>query len=205
MKKFKVKYSFARLSTGELIEFSRSSMAKMNSNPHFLAPEVPFPEMATSTDQLETDYKISRKGGGKVATATTNASRIALETLLRRQSDYVNKVADGDESIILSSGFEPTKVPVPAIRPLFKVTNNGIPGQVKLTCKAVQGATAYVWQMFKGSVPADEKLWIFAGVSVQVKFVVENLDSISNYWFRVAPVIRSGVLNWSDPLMEVVT
>jgi hypothetical protein len=204
MRKLKVKYSFTRLSPGELVEFSRSSIQKMTGNPYFTNPEVPLTEIGQVTDELENNYKISRKGGGRAAAAHTQSSRQALIKLHRKQANYINNIADGDEFIILSSGYEPTKVPAPAIHPVFNAINGSSPGQVILLRQAVKGATAYLWQFFKGTIPTDEKLWVFAGASSQAKCVIENLDSLNNYWFRVAPVLRKGDLIWSEPIMETV-
>jgi hypothetical protein len=205
MKLFKVVYSFVRLSTGELIEFCRSSIQKMTGNTHFLNPEVPLTEIGQATDELETNYKVSRKGGGKEATSKTRISRKTLMIFLRRQADYVNKIANGDDSIILSSGFQPSKIPVPAIRPVFNVIKGGSPGQVLLRRQAVPGATAYIWQFSKNTIPVEDKDWVFAGASSRANCVIENFDSLTIYWFRVAPVLRSGMVTWSESLMEAVS
>jgi hypothetical protein len=204
MKKFFVLYSFVRMNMGELIEEGRSIFKKMTGNVFFPTPDVSLAALATAIDSLEDSYTISRDGGGKLAVAKTNTLRKVLENLLRKLASYVDRIADGDEKIILSSGFDTTKEPQPATHPVFKVTAGGVQGQVILVHKAVHGATAYVWQYSKDTIPAEDKLWVFAGVSSQAKCVIENLDSLSKYWFRVSPVLRIGMMPWSDPLMDTI-
>jgi hypothetical protein len=202
MKKFTVTYSFTRLSTGELVEQSRGVVVKMKTNPYFPTPAVQLTDLTTATDLVEGYYEISHNYGGKEATAKTKSARIALENLLRKQADYVKNIAYGSDVIILSSGFELSKVPAPAKHPEFEILLGEAPGQVILVHKAVKGATAYVWEFAKDAIPAEDNLWVFTGASSQRKCVIENLDSLSNYWFRVGPVLRNGTFNWSDPIKE---
>ncbi len=174
----------------------------MTANPNFPAPAVAMAVLTAAIDLLVSFYEISINHVGKEATAKTKSARNKLEKLLRKEADYVKNIAEGDEAIILSSGFEPTKVPEPRTLPEFKVLMGQAPGQVILVHKAVKGSTAYLWQYSKDSVPADDKLWVLAGASSQAKCIIENLDSLSNYWFRVLPVMRNGIFVWSAPIKE---
>ncbi len=174
----------------------------MTANPNFPAPVVAMAVLTAAIDLLVSFYEISINHVGKEATAKTKSARNKLEKLLRKEADYVKNIAEGDEAIILSSGFEPTKVPEPRTLPEFKVLMGQAPGQVILVHKAVKGSTAYLWQYSKDSVPADDKLWVLAGASSQAKCIIENLDSLSNYWFRVLPVMRNGIFVWSAPIKE---
>jgi len=205
MRKLKVKYSFVRYSTGEIVEFGKSTVLKMKDNARFPDPEVPLSEISEAAKLLEDNYSNSMNGGGKIATAKTQASRVVYEKLLRRQADYVDKIADGDESVILSSGFTPSKIPIPSIHPVFIVKAGKAPGEVIVKRQAVKGAHSYLWQYLKDEIPKDEKDWVFAGASVQVKYVIRKLDNLSVYWFRVAPVKRKGDIIWSDPMMIMVS
>jgi len=113
--------------------------------------------------------------------------------------------ANGDESIILNAGFNPTRQPISPIRPIFSVYYGDNPCEVILKCKAVPGAQSYTWQFSMGGVlPEKDDDWKFAGTSTQATFMMGGLTSLTKYWFRVCAVKPNGMQPWMDPIMKVV-
>jgi hypothetical protein len=104
MAQYKISMAFAKLTDGELAPFAGNTIEKMTDNPGYLEPRVPLSEMSEAKNNFFTDYAAS-KGGGRVATATKNASRRKLINLLRQQAAYVQSIAGGDLALLLSSGF----------------------------------------------------------------------------------------------------
>ncbi len=204
MHNIKVKLSFERLPVPELIGFSGKVSSSIDKNPLFPDPDVLPADIKTASSILLAKYE-SALNRGKIEIAEMHSAKSILLNLLHEEAEYVNKIADGDKEIILKSGFEPTKEPSPALRPEFSVILGGEPGQVLLMHKAVKGAAAYLWQFAPDPLPTEEKLWLLAGVSTQAKCVIENLDSGTKYWFRVAAVTTKGMLPHSIAIPKIIS
>ena len=202
MKKLKTKKSFARLPVPRLITFTDNVTKKMDKNVLFPTPDVALTDVIAANNNLSSKYQASRNRG-KEEIAKMHEVTIILITILYKLADYVDRIADGVESVILSAGFEAVKDKTPALRPEFKVIVGAEHGQVILIHKAVKGAASYLWQYVTDPIPADDKLWLLAGVSVQAKCVIENLDSGVKYWFKVTPITRKGPLPHSEPIMKI--
>jgi hypothetical protein len=203
MKKSKVLLRFVKFSIALKIEFFRNIIKKMKSNvATFATPDVPLTELTTLVDKLESDFNNSQDGA-RGAKADMRKSNLAANEGFKTQAAYVDRIAKGDEAIILSSGFESSKQPDPAIRPIFGAEAGENPGDVKLFCKAVSGAKSYAWQYCKDPLSADGSTFIYAGVSTQANFTVTDLTSLVKYWFRFAAVTSDGMQAWSDPIMKV--
>jgi hypothetical protein len=104
MAQYKISMAFAKLTDGELAPFAGNTIKKMTDNPGYLEPRVPLSEMWEAKNTFFIDYAASQ-GGGRLATATKNASRRKLINLLRQQAAYVQSIAGGALALLLSSGF----------------------------------------------------------------------------------------------------
>jgi hypothetical protein len=105
MRKLGLLLDFVRFSVHEKIVFFRKVVTDMTNNPSFPKPDVPLAEATEAVNQLEKDY-INSENGGKAATATMHESDRKATNIFRKLADYVDRVADGDEVIILGSGFK---------------------------------------------------------------------------------------------------
>jgi hypothetical protein len=203
MRIIRVIISYKLKSVIEFIDFCLHVIKCMTLNPKFPTPDVSMTELSTSVKVLQ-DKHDAALNGNKEAKEGVKVARKATERLMRLNGLYVDKIANGDPEIIASSGYEASKQPVPAIRPDFSVSVGAEAGEIVLIRKAVRNAASYVWQFVPHPIPQDEKLWVLAGVSTQARCVIQNLDSGSKYWFRVAAVTPLGKLPWCEPIMKVV-
>ena len=199
MRRIKVIINYSHLSVLELIELARNSAIKMAANATvFVTPDVLYAAINTAATLLETKYNAAQ-GGGKQQTSEMNGARKALEELIRKQALYVERIANGNESIILSSGFETSRQPVYTAQPDFEASNGEHSGEVLLKHKAVQGAKSWVWQYSTDGIE-----WTHSGISTQTSYLVTGLTPVSKYWFRSAYVTIDGQSEWSNPVSEVV-
>jgi hypothetical protein len=202
MRKAKVIISFKNQSVPELIGFARNIVIKMTGNTSFPTPDVALTLITTAATTLETKYNAAQSGG-KQQTADMHQARTALEDLLHKEGLYVERIALGNDTMILSSGYDVSKQPDPALHPEFTVMNGDKEGEVILKHKAVAGAKAWVWQYCPdpiGSVP-----WIWIEASTQATYTVTGFKPGTKYWFRAAHVIPDGMSDWCDPLAQIVT
>ena len=199
MRRVKVIINYAVLSVLQLIELARNTAAKMLANAAvFVTPDVLYAAILTAATTLETKYNAAQ-GGGKQQTAEMYQAQKALLELLRQQALYVERIANGNESIILSSGFETSRQPVYTAQPDFEASNGEHSGEVLLKHKAVQGAKSWVWQYSTDGIE-----WTHSGISTQTSYLVTGLTPVSKYWFRSAYVTIDGQSEWSNPVSEVV-
>jgi hypothetical protein len=147
---------------------------------------------------------IRYKAAEKQSIAEANKARRDLEKMLYLLAACVERIADSDETIVISSGFEPVKQRTAKERPNYNVTDGTEHGQVMIQCKTVKGAGAYLHQFAVGTLPESDELWQFGGVSLQSRYVIENLKSEAHIWFRSAAVTSKGLTAWSEPIMKII-
>jgi len=204
MKKIKVVLDFPEKSVPEKIVFFRNVLAGIKLHAAvFAKPDLDLDKATASVDTLETNY-IASLDGGRAATAALHASEVVADDDFRILAAYVGRVANGDEGIILSSGFNTSKQPAAIQKAELTVTNGPKSGTAKLRSKAIPKAGSYIWQMAKGSLPTSESGWINIGYSTQAEFEVDGLDVATIYYFRRAAVTPDGTTDFCAPVMKVI-
>ena len=199
MRKSKVIINFKNQTVPEKIEFARNSVTKMTGNTNFATPDVALTLITTATNTLETKYNLAI-GGGKQQTADMHQARAALDDLLHKEGLYVERIANGNEAIILSSGYNTSKQPKPASHPAFTVDNGEHEGEMLLKHKAVKQSKAWTWQYCQD--PITETGWILAGMSTQTTFIIKDLKPGTKYWFRAAHLKKEGMSDWCAPIAK---
>ena len=203
MKKVKTVLDFLKLSVSEKIEFYRNDISKMTGNASFPTPDIPLATATTQVNTLETDLAAAKSGAHQSIAKMHQSEKIA-DTTFRKLALYVDRIADGNDAIILSSGFHISKQPDPKSTKTFAVSAGENTGEIELAHKTVQGAKAYIWQYSSVMLPTDEKQWIYGGATTKAKFKVTGLESATKAWFRVLAVTINGTQPCSDPVMKVV-
>ncbi len=203
MKNFHVILDFVSSPVAEKIAKGRQVESGLNENPGFTTPEVLLPDLKAATDKLEQDSVAAAKGGPP-ETAKMHQTETKWIYLMRKQALYVDRIAEGDEHLILSSGFSMSKQPAPAQRPEFKASLGEKTGSVVLRRKAAVGAKTYVWQYCESIPLPDESKWIYAGFTTRAMMEISDLNPMFLHWFRVAYVTKDGTSDWSAAIMQMV-
>jgi len=203
MKKVKPVLDFIKFSVSEKIEFFRNIVSKMTGNASFPSPDITLATATTQINTLETDVAAA-KSGAHQSVAKMHQSLKIVDTTFHKLASYVDRIADGNDAIILSSGFHISKQPEPRRTKTFEVNAGENPGEIELAHKTVQGAKSYVWQYSIGTLPTDEKQWIYCDSTTKAKFKITGLESATKAWFRVLAVTINGTQPCSDPVMKVV-
>lgn len=203
MKKIFVLVSFVKLPVADKISFYRNVIAKMASNAYFPTPDVPLSDAITAVDALET-ASIATKDGSRTAISVRDDAEEKVDKVFYKLADYVNRIADGEETIILSSGFEPSAQPAARLKAPLTVGNGSHSGGVKLVAKAVEKAASYSWQMAKDTLPTAEDSWIIIGQSTSASFEKDGLTPGGKYFFRVAAITPTGITDYTDPVAKIV-
>ena len=203
MKRVMVLLSFIQLQIALKILFYKNVILNMTGNVLFEEPDVPLVDLTTAVTKLEGHYNKSRSGDHEEMILMRQCME-ETDGKFRLTARYVDRIANGNEAVIESAGFEASKQPDPRRTPLFAAYNGEIPSQIILRCKVVKGAKSYIWQFAEGAIPANEEDWVYAGFSTQSTFTIDNLKSFTKYWFRYCAVKSEGMTAWSEPIMKVV-
>jgi hypothetical protein len=203
MAKDHVVLDFLRYSVVEKISFSDMIQLRMGSNPLFPTPDVPMTTLKANNDALRVAYDAAQKGG-KEETLLMHQAEDEWDDVMRKEANYVDRIADGDGAIILNAGFNLAKQRTPAKRAEFTAHQGDKSGTAQLRRLAVEGATAYIWQYCKDPVPMDESAWITANTTAQSTAIISGLTPLTRYWFRVAAVTRQGTTDYTGPLLLAI-
>jgi len=203
MKKLKVILDFIRFAIAEKIAFYRSVILSLTDNDAFPTPDVSLTSAKTAVDDLENAF-IASKDGSRTAISVMHDKEEAADAILRTLAAYVDRMAAGDETKILSSGFHLSKQPTPIQKAPLTVEDGANSGSVKLVAKAVEKAGAYIWQHAKDALPETESEWINSGTSTRSYYELTGLTVASKYYFRVAAVTPDGTSDFCAPVMKVV-
>lgn len=198
----KVVLTFVRLSTLSKIAFYKNVVDLMTNNPNFPTPEVALSELTAIVGKMESAY-FEFKNGSHLAKANLDMFTVQADELFRKQANYVTRIANGNESIIISSGFEASKDSTPRQHTDFQIKDGEKPGSFELKKLAEEGAKSYLWHMHADTIPSNEKEWEVAGITTQSSIEINGLISGTRYWFRVAPITPEGVGTFTQPQSRV--
>ena len=204
MKKDRIVLDFIKKPVAQKIEFGRNVSGKLKGNANFSAPDVALADLDAKTDLLEA-RSVASLSGGKESKALLHQTEEEWDDLMRKTANYVNRIADGDDAVILSAGFNLAKQPAPAVRPDFSVELGEKSGSVTIRRQAVDGAKSYIWQYYMSETPAtNDADWVTAQVTSKASVDLSGLTPKTTYWFRSAVVTTAGTSAYNSPVMQVV-
>ncbi|MFZ4455452.1 MAG: hypothetical protein ACOYOT_04455 [Bacteroidales bacterium] len=203
MKKVKVVVDFIQFSVAAKIVFYRNVIDKLTDNATFPTPDTPLEGANAAVDKLETSY-LAAQDGSRTAIAAMHSDEEAADNLFRILAAYVDRVAAGDEVILLGSGFHLSKQPAPATKSALTVADGAHSGSVKLIAKAVDKAGAYLWQYAKDAQPDTDAGWTLAATSTQSTYELSGLSVATKYYFRMAAITPSGQTDYTPAVLKVV-
>jgi len=203
MKKDKVVFDFIRLTPTEKPEFGTNVIQKMTGNPKFLTPDESLDSLRIKNDLVQS-RSVAALSGGKESTLLLHQAIDEWDDAMRKEANYVNRIADGDGAIILSAGFNLAKPNTPGQRAEFTAENGAHSGTALLHHIAIEGAKSYIWQYSIGETPANETGWTIGAVTTKANAELTGLTPMTKYWFRVAAVTIDGTTAYSQPILLVV-
>jgi hypothetical protein len=182
-----------------ILEKARLILIKMTGNVLFPTPIPTLIVLGGLIDALALAYE-NAIGGGRVQ---KSLMRIALNDLmqgLKTMAGYVQSVSAGDETMILSTGFDVKRPRNPAgilpppinVRAVF----GNIPGDIILRYGGVKRRLIYKVQI--NDTPGDDTKWKDYTYTGKIRIVVPGLVSDKVYAFHVATISAAGLGDYSD-------
>lgn len=203
--KVSIDFSTNRYSDPALSRKVGTIIELMTGNPSFPTPAPTLEQVSTALAEF-TSAMDKTAIGGPPQTVIKNQKRDALVALLKTLAEYVQLASNGDEGVILSSGYSVNKRPTP-IGPLQKATGFTVMpgtnhGSVELSCNVIKGANSYIFEYTPTPI-LDESIWI-KEISTKHKLQLEHLKRGVEFAFRVAGAGADPSRNWSEPVLSYV-
>lgn len=203
----KVKLNLKGLSIPEKIARARQIVAAMTGNDNFPAPQPSLAQVTGGTNQLEAAYNAAQaaRQEAKARTAALNEQEEAVDLLLTQLAGHVESVGGDNEQIIQSAGMDirsaPTSTGTPAVPVSLNATQGDMEGEIDLSWDKVERARSYLIE--QSADPITSTSWAHAAVSTKSQVTIDDLQSGTRYWFRVAAVGPQGQSGWSNPASKI--
>jgi hypothetical protein len=188
MKIKKVQISFAKYTDANLQTKAENILLSLQGNPAFPVTVPTVADLQTSVTAYSSAlYAATNRSRDNVA--VKNQCRVALEAMLVQLGLSVMNIANGDVTMLTSSGFTLSKTgsPVYISNPGNVTLSNGISsGQLVTSVNAVAGASSYLHEITADPI-ADSSTWQ-STPSTKSKHVFTNLEAGKKYWVRAAAI-----------------
>lgn len=196
--------NFYRFSDGTLESKTHSIISSMTANANFPTPVPAIADVQAAATAFSAAL-VKAGTGNRMDVADKNAKRDTLVGLLRTLSTYVNLVANGDRTQLLSSGFDISKDRQPSVisKPEnLKVENGLSSGELLVTVKAVKGAYAYLHEYTTDASMAPGS-WVTTNATT-ARYLFSNLQPGTLYYCRVGAIGSNNQLLYSDAVSRMV-
>lgn len=192
---------FKKMKDEQLVLAANTILKAMNGNPHYPTPVPNLESIQSLLDDFSLKLAASRKRGSPEDTALKDESAVPLIAALQKLGYYVNAVADGHLSTILSSGF-PTNSPISgAVVPLkvesVKLSDGRQSGQLRLDFGKQHNIRIYEYCYRKLGENTEEWSDRFTTTSTRAN-IIAPLHPGFFYEVKVRAVNSQGPGDWSD-------
>jgi hypothetical protein len=197
MRKSKLALGLAKLSDAGLETKSQLIIFSMTGNASFPSPLPKISDIQAASDNYSTAL-VAAAGLGTNNVAQKNAARSTLEGGLVQLGMYVMLTANGNEAMLVSSGFTLAKTPQGSyITNPGNVTllNGNTSGEMLGFVKRMKAARTYLFQICNAE-PTDATVWTSYS-STKSQFTFKNLEAGKKYWVRVAATGTSEQIAYS--------
>lgn len=192
--------NFKSLDAAQLLQFAEEIYNKMEQNSTIFT--TPTPDLTTLVDATTAfrDAVTEAAFKDRRAISFRNEKRRELETVISDLSKYVEIIARGNQTVILTAGFLPTKDPSSedGLNPKaggLEVEPRGL-GTLRVTAKVApwKKARYYQFEYRKKEAGADWNRVLSSTSALDI----QNLEAFQEYEFRVSYLGRNTTPNYSD-------
>jgi len=204
MARFKPVLKFQSYTNQALNDYAKGITLAMTGSLTFSSPPVTLSDQGTINDGYQASilaWGPNGNHGSKADHQTMLDMRAATKEMIRSLSDYVDGIAAGDLSLIMSAGMVANQVKNPlGILPAplgFRspYSKHTLPGQTRLRWGKVKGAVAY--EIYTAATPTDP--FLLLGTSTKTLFIGTSAPGRLAY-YTVRAVGTAGLGLETSPL-----
>ncbi len=199
---------FKQLSDDVLLVRTVTVLQAMTNNTAFTTPLPSLADVDTAWRDFQEKLSIARRRGSPYDTAAKNASKLQLAEMLRQLAFYVNRIANGDLQILLSSGFmlnnHPKAVDVPNAVTNVTLREGRQSGQMRMDFEKQSQVLLYEYRYGLKPEGTEEPQWsaIFMTTSTRNNLLAP-LEPFLRYYVQVRSVNGLGKSPWSEPVSYI--
>ena len=202
---YKVKDNYAKGRDGDLSNTGYKVLDGMTNNATFPNPSPDLATLKQTLTDYHTAYNQAANGDSKLV-SIKNDKRAVLRDQLSKLATYVNSVADGDKTKLLSSGF-PLARQKANVQKLATIDNLEVdittPAQATTHVKKrVTGARSYIHQYTTDAVSNDAK-WV-QKVITGTSYTFTNLQTGVKYMFQIIAIGPNGQAEPSPIVSRII-
>jgi hypothetical protein len=199
----KLTFGYKQSRDSDLISFAYRVLGKMKGNADFADAPGALGELEKILPEYQ-DVNAKSSMGDDHLRSMRKALRISTVEFLNILADYVIGKANGNEVILVGSGFELKKAKGTKImKPIQELTVTiDRAGQAVTNVKRVAGAKAYIHQYTTDPVTSDS-VWVNK-VTTGSSYTFTGLNSKEKYWFQVIAVGANDQQTATTPVSRVI-
>ena len=185
MKTARIQLDFSRFTDADFLQKSLYIITCMTGNVSFPAPVPPLADVQAAYETYSSGLAAAA-ALGRQAVLDKNIGREELERVLGQLGRYVMYVANGNESILGSSGFTLAKMPQPMVLDTpgnVTLEHGDNPGELISQVPKQNGITFN--HQITDALPTEETVWTSHTVSTS-RYTFTGLVPGKQYWVRVA-------------------
>jgi hypothetical protein len=201
-----INYSYRNLSQGNYIEKVGFIGFCLTSNSGFPSLPVPVVDLLDKKTDYEKELDKSRKGDHE-STTKAKSIRKEIDLMLKKNGQYINLTANGDEAMLESSGYDLSQEREYKPKDEISTESTSQPGEVKVFIRKVDGAVAYQVMIAVDAIPApdQEQLWVRQKMTTRTYQLLTNIVPLKKYYLRYCSVSPAGETAWSLPFEFIIT
>ena len=201
----RINLNFGKFSEPALYTLGGAIKKQLTDNPNFPGPIPELEAMNTVNDAYNAALTVA-KNGGRTEIAIKNQKKAELKYSLIVLANCLTAKANGDETMLSSTGFPLSKDKQPSgplPKPTIYYVKEGLnSGDIALKVGRVIGARMYSYQCAPDPL-TEESQWTGYS-STLTSFTITGLVSSKRYWFRVAAMGVNGQVTYSDVVSRMV-
>lgn len=205
--KMKALIGFSKTKDDELLVMATTVINAMRGNSNFPTPIPDLDDIQDVVDDFVAKLAIARKRGSPEDTAIKDEVKLELKQILQKLGYYVNSVADGKLSTLLSSGFPTNATATAGMVPLMvehvRVSDGRQSGQMRLDFESQKRVLIYEYCYRKVTTPEEEWSDRLTTSSSQMN-IIAPLEVGVFYEVKVRAVNTKGVGDWSNVVRLLV-
>lgn len=216
-KKAKVKITWFLKYPLKMASTALGTVTAMRDNDYFNTPDVLLTDMYKAANNVSVTY--ADRKNGQIAKDEFNTANKLLNEYLHKQAEYVDDIADGDETIIHSAAFESTSTKRGAsvkvdIADNLKLTSL-IRGSIRAEVDKVNNATNYCFMLVMGDsfnieiingkiqipegaltyiINSTKKTVVFKGLPAMKQVCVAVIASCPSGFLGISPVATASTI-----------
>ena len=203
MYKYKATLDFIKFSYQDKLVFCRNISIKIANATIFVTPDIPIANIVALIAEFEIAI-MNAQNGGHAEIAIRRNKELKIDDMFRNLVYYVNKIANGDEAIILLSGFHASTPPPPHQKAEISAKDGPNSGDVRVIVKAVEDVVAYNFIYAKDAIPTTAAGWSKVYTSTRAYYDFVGLTAGAYYYFCMATISSKGISDYTDPIRKLV-